>query len=679
MLSQVGTKHPLLIPFIGYLLGLLSSHFSGSLVEAVTLILVLLLIFGVLLLGLFTHVPYSHRQWFGLMLGLAFLTLGMLNHHQFSISRLNSEPTNDILLMRVEEHPVAKEKSYTLKASWLDSETSLSRAKILLYVQIDERVANLQPGNLILLNTRLKQSEVLLNPGEFDFQKYLNTKGIHAQVYVKSRQWKLWRNEQENNLGVRLWRLKKQLLGIISGWPVKEQTKALSMALILGERQAIDRDILSNYASAGGMHVLAVSGLHIGIFYLILRFLFRPLQRFKFGKSISTILILIILWGYAMLTGLSASVVRAVCMFSLMAIGSGMQRKTNIYNTLLASAMLLLIFRPGFLFQVGFQLSYSAVVGIISIYPLLQNAYQPRLPIVKRVWEIVCVSIAAQIGTLPLALYYFHQFPTLFLVTNILVIPLVTLIMHVGILCLTLSGIGLDFTIGFRLLDILVSFMNQGVGLIQLTGTSIEGITIEPIVVALLYLLILQSLRWWKAGRSGRLRSIGFLSMALLFMSTYKEVRQNDPQLVVYYLRQGFAIGAFRAHEGLFIADQKVLLDSTLINHRFRPHWTGRGISEPVLLEAGENYRGTYLFKHGPFLRVDNKSYLLVGHEQTPDLGADTWIVIKDVSPPLNRDSTLRRILLTPALSAKHSQEWRDWAAQLELWDIKTEGPWISG
>lgn len=157
------------------------------------------------------------------------------------------------------------------------------------------------------------------------------------------------------------------------------------------------------------------------------------MSRTQVLRIIKLLILLLCLWSYAFITSLSPSVMRAVTMFSFIAIANVMQRQTNIYNTLAASAFLLLILEPNMVFEVGFQLSYLAVLGIVSIYPIVYPLFVFKSKWTDTLWQLNCVSIAALIATFPLGIFYFHQFPNYFLVANILVLPLIPFIIYFGL------------------------------------------------------------------------------------------------------------------------------------------------------------------------------------------------------------------------------------------------------
>ncbi|WP_299518146.1 ComEC/Rec2 family competence protein, partial [uncultured Flavobacterium sp.] len=238
-------------------------------------------------------------------------------------------------------------------------------------------------------------------------------------------------------------------------------------ALFLGQRQNIEQETLDNYSKSGAIHILAISGLHIGILLYFFKALLKPIERIRHGRVITPILLIVILWTFAMLSGLSSSVVRAVTMFTFVSIGMYMNRETNIYNTLGSSILILLLFKPNFIFDVGFQLSYCAVFSIVTIQPLLSKLWNPKNKIIGYFYDILTVSFAAQIGVLPLSIYYFHQFPGLFFITNLVIIPLLTVILMTGMVSILLSVIGIYFSLLVEFLSGLIGFMNGYVSLVS--------------------------------------------------------------------------------------------------------------------------------------------------------------------------------------------------------------------
>ncbi|MCX6351435.1 MAG: ComEC/Rec2 family competence protein, partial [Bacteroidetes bacterium] len=228
-----------------------------------------------------------------------------------------------------------------------------------------------------------------------------------------------------------------------------EDEQGLVRALVLGDETDISKELISSYAGTGTLHVLSVSGLHVGLIFIVLSFIFKFLKRGKFGNQIFVLLMLIILWGYAFLTGMSPSVARSVVMFSFVLIGMAFQRQNNIFNSICISALVLLVDDPFLIARTSFQLSYVALLGIVSLHPHIykwveipekeKRKWFTKWWAIDWVWSVVAVSLSAQLATMPLALFYFNAFPTWFILGNLIIIPWSSLVLLAGALFLVLS------------------------------------------------------------------------------------------------------------------------------------------------------------------------------------------------------------------------------------------------
>ena len=341
--------------------------------------------------------------------------------------------------------PQKKTNSWKAEARLLTTYTDEWKTRegnILLYFSKDFFQKPFYYGDILLIKGRPQLLQRPANPGEFDYQKFLSYRNIFHQHFLRSGNVVLLKNDPPSRLmasaiTARLW-ADSTLRAHVRG----EREQGIASALVLGVTDGLDNELLNAYAATGAMHVLAVSGLHISIIYMLLLTLLKPLKKIKYGEWILALISLIVLWGYSFVTGLSPSVLRAVTMFSFMAISKPMGRNTNIYNTMAASALFILLFDPYLIMSVGFQLSYLAVIGIVYLQPGLYKLWQPRQRLWDEIWKISCVSIAAQISTFALGLLYFHQFPNYFLLSNLLVIPGSFLVLIVGIGVLAIGFIG---------------------------------------------------------------------------------------------------------------------------------------------------------------------------------------------------------------------------------------------
>ena len=306
---------------------------------------------------------------------------------------------------------------------------------------------------LLVAESQIKKIPKPLNPFGFDYRRFMKHQGIYYQIKLKNAAYQIIPEKHFSGL-YRTVKLKTLIKNRFQKY-LSPQAFALAVALLLGERQALSPNVYQNFQATGTVHILAISGLHIGILLLFLNVLFKPVKR----KSSTLFLVLTIgiLWFYALLTGFSASVLRAVIMFSFLQVGLQSKRQTNIYNSLFLAALVMLLINPDYLYQVGFQMSFAAVLAIVSFYPVFNKWFPVKQRLLKYFTDLFWVSLSAQLGVLPLSLYYFHQFPTYFLLANSLSIPLLFLILFLGFSLMLLGFLHLDFSFLYQLFDSLLN------------------------------------------------------------------------------------------------------------------------------------------------------------------------------------------------------------------------------
>lgn len=310
----------------------------------------------------------------------------------------------------------------------------------------------------------------------------------------------------------------------------------VALALILGQQQDISSDIIQDYQYSGATHILSVSGLHVGFIMLFINFILNPIPNTRKGSLIKLISILLSLGAFAIISGLSPSVLRSVVMFSFLAIGNHLRRSGSIYHTLLVSMFLILLCEPYFLFDVGFQLSYLALFFIVWLQPLLKQIWTPKNKIQITIWNALTVSFAAQIGTLPLCLYYFHQFPGLFFVTNIIIIPILSFIMIAGIIVMILAIFMSPPAIIIEIFEKSIYLLNKTIHIVA----SFEWFVIRDISFNFYYLLtfyifIISAIFWSKKPNYNQFvfLLITIVLLQLSFIYTKKEI-ENTNELIVY-------------------------------------------------------------------------------------------------------------------------------------------------
>lgn len=331
--------------------------------------------------------------------------------------------------------------------------------KIVLSIQNQGKIPYFEYGTRLRFVSNIKKLLPANNPGQFDYKVYLENKGVFGQVNIDLKELSM-APPAKYSIRTVASRIRNNLLQTLEKRNFSKKELPVFAALLLGQQQDISKEVLQDYQYAGAIHVLSVSGLHVGLLLGFLTFLLSPIAHTRRNALIKLLIILLSLSFFGILAGLSPSVLRSVTMFSFVAIGMYFRRSTNIYNTLLISAFLLLLFNPSYIYDVGFQLSYLALFFIVWTQPILSTLYHPKNKLGTKIWEIVTVSTAAQIGTLPLCLYYFHQFSGLFFVTNLIILPLISIIMGVGVMVLGMAATNIVWMPLLRLMEVLIWFIN---------------------------------------------------------------------------------------------------------------------------------------------------------------------------------------------------------------------------
>ena len=380
-----------------------------------------------------------------------------LRQHHYS--HLSTEDTAQQITLKINEKLKSTPKNIRYVGNIQSIERHPSFGKIILNIKQPNRIPDLPIGSQITLSGTIYKNKNPFNPNQFDYGRYLENQQIYGQMYADGKHIVI--KKTESTLWSRFSNFRTKIIRNLSLSHFKKEELNIMIALLLGQQQDISPDVLREYQLAGAVHILSVSGLHVGFILLFVTFLLKPLANTQRNAFIKLIIILLSLWSYGILAGLAPSVVRSVTMFSFVAVGNHLRRTVNVFHTLLVSMFLILLWKPSFLFDVGFQLSYLALFFILWLQPLLADIWQPKYKITRYFWDILTVSFAAQIGTLPLSIYYFHQFPGLFFVTNIIVLPLLGLIMIIGLAAIVMACFGQVSLVIIKPLEFLIEWQNN--------------------------------------------------------------------------------------------------------------------------------------------------------------------------------------------------------------------------
>lgn len=557
------------------ILGILTAYFVGFSVEWVFLGLC-----GFFVLYLFALLR-AHRQLFQdaffavccyvlfFWIGVFVFTIHQPENHQQHYLNKSIDEAPALLHIKINEvlKPTLYDEKY--KATVISFNNEPTSGELLVNLPKAEKCFDIKVDDVLLVSTLLQPFYPPKNPHQFDYGAYMKQQGIYRQIRLHDFEvLRLTAGTPTLRGWAATFRSRIQERLKANGFEADEY--AIINALLLGQRQYISKETYQDYAAAGAVHILAVSGLHVGILMLILQFVFRPLERIRYGKTIKIVLVVLLMWCFAIIAGLSPSVTRAVTMFSFFAVGMQLHRPTHSFNTLFCSAFVLLLIDPNLLFQVGFQLSYLAVAGILVFYPLFQKLYAPTYLVTKKAWDIFTVSTAAQLGVVPLSLFYFHQFPGLFIVTNLVILPVLGLLLGLGILVIVLAFFDVLFpqiTEGYATL---IGWLNEFISWVATKEQFVfDNISFSLVQAVALYIfvfslgVVLQRFSYKKL--------IVTLTAVLLFQGTlfYHKLSSNSSEAFVFHSSRNSTIGVKYGQSVSFYSTMKpdMVLQQTFVKN----------------------------------------------------------------------------------------------------------------
>lgn len=501
-----------------------------------------------------------------------------------------------------------------------------AHGRVMLYLDRDDFPHPAVYGDVLLVRGHPQRPDPAYNPGEFDYRAYLALRNIYHQHYLRRDAVEKIGHAPDNLFRKFAYAARSRADSVLHCYVKGDRQQAIASALVLGVTDGLDNELLDAYSATGTMHILAVSGLHISILYLLLLRLCSPLNRSRTGRWIVAGVSLGVLWLYAFVTGLSPSVLRAVMMFSFLAVARPWARDTNVYNTLAVSAFCLLITDPFLVFSVGFQLSYAAVLGIVYVSPRLLRLWEPRHILTVEIWKMSAVSIAAQLATFPLGLLYFHQFPNYFLLSNLMVVPLSFVVLVAGLVLLVAGIVPIVATvIGFclgqviRLLNAIVFAMDD------LPFAVADGIHISIGQGVLLCILIAMVMTLLERKRFRYVLwcfavVVAFTALEWVHFMTYVDVQK----LTVYRIRGHTAIDLIDCGRVTFLADSTLKADTRTMRYHVMPHRIISGV------QREDSVGHMHVFEGGRIIMWNGMTLLWLNNEHfvvPPGLHVDYVVV----------------------------------------------------
>lgn len=595
---------------------------------------------------------YRYRWLFGVQTILVFAFLGYYRSCLQDVTAKkdyygNLADASGYYLARVYDPPTEKEKTVKvlleLEGYRNDTAESKVSGKVIAYFQKSEEALNLKYGDLLLFSIPIEDIPPPLNPEEFDYRKYLERRGVTGRVYLKEGNWWPMGGCEGNAVYAFAYRFRACLLEILKKNGLSEDEFGIGAAILLGYDESLPAQVRQNFVAAGAMHILCVSGMHVGIIYLLASFFLNFLGRRKKAVAVKKSILLLLIWFYALLTGLSPSVMRSALMISFLIVGELIHRKGFALNSIAASAFVLLLIDPNNLFAIGFQLSYVAVVGIVLLQRPIYNLIYVKIKLLDRLWEITAVSLAAQIATMPFTIYYFNQFTPYFWLSNIFMTPMSFLVILAGMLLMLFSwapmlGVALGKVVWWML-----HLMNGVVSGIRMLPLSlVKGLYMSDYQFGLSLLLLLLFWLFVTLRKKRTMMEILALSAVFSVSVAYSSQQSLDGnRLVVYSLRNHTAIDFVSDGSHVLLCDASLLSDPSSIDYSLKGFWSRQRLAmnppsftldadftESIVCKKAWmcSFQGVLFTLWEPSMMADNCSrrlevdYLMVREKQRPDL-----------------------------------------------------------
>lgn len=545
----------------------------------------------------------------------------------------NYEPKQPVLVT-IDEPLVDKPNSYkalaTVKAVYQHGKWQKADGDVLLYFYKGKYKPRLQYGAQIILRAGLQPIKNSGNPGAFDYRQYCLMRNIGYQAFVYPGQYtNIWQ-DGGNSLQHNLFAARDATIAMLQKAIPGEQEQAVAEALLIGYRDTLDPDLVQAYTNTGVIHIIAISGMHLAMIYGALLWLFNRLPKRKTTRIVEAVVIVTVLWGFSLLAGAAPSITRAAVMFTIIVIGRLVDRSASTYNTLAASAFMLLLYNPFYLWDAGFILSYSAVLSIVAFYRPIYKWIYIKSKWLDKPWQAMATTISAQILTIPVILLYFHQLPLVFLLSNLVAVPLSGIILYseIGLLVVVLvpfvgkwAGVAVYYMI--KGLNSFITSINK------LPFGLWDNIYADVAQTLLLYAFIL-SIAWWllRKATGGLVTGMVFLA-ALVVYTGLRYININHTQkLVVYNVPHQTAIDVMQAGSYRFIGDSILLTDGKLQRYNIKPARTVCGVAAAGDSLLQPNFQNlAFTVNHTKVLLLDNTCNLA---DSTLKVRADVIILSKN-------------------------------------------------
>lgn len=674
----------LLLPFA---LGIIIERFFRiSPVFALAAVLLCLVVAAAMALGrtLSQHAHYLFNLSLnGLLFSLGVLLTQLQYPHSdpLHFSSFGGVEFADVILTA---DPEEAGKTYKMSARvrhvFSDGEVAAARGGLLLFVT-KKAGSKWRAGDRLMVAKRPQPVEPPRNPRAFNYRDYLLRRGISHTVFIHDpSQVRLIEKAFHRDWRAPFQMSRRWMLDRLEKWLEHPDSFAVGAALLLGQKDHLSPSLRDAYAGSGAMHVLAVSGLHVGIIYLLALWLLRYLGEQSWARWLRLALLLAVLWCYAIITGLSPSVTRAATMFSAVAFAQNIGRKSNIYNTLAIAALVMLCANPLLIAEVGFQLSFAAVLGIVLLQPKIYSLLLFESWFADKLWSLTAVSIAAQLATFPLGVFYFNQFPNYFLLSNFVVIPAAFGILSLGIVTFVFSALpGVSGVLG-NLLNLLIYAMNSSIqGIESLPHAKLTGIALTGGEVLLMFLLLAFLTAWIYHWRVSHLLVTLVCALFLLMLYGVRlHERKVERTVLLADIYGHTCLNLLDGRRNIVIADTGLIARFEKMRYQLGNFWSFRGFDQPTALiawsdsvhvEPGFQKYGHFVSFHGYRLFLGDEGMTSLHQTKLPELD----VLIARGKLKLREDIQVKKAVLSPTY--RYKRLCCD-SVDVSTHDVRQHGAW---
>jgi competence protein ComEC len=536
------------------------------------------------------------------------------NNKNHYLHTINQDKTSNYFEIELKERLKSTLNNDRYVARILKINNEASFGKIIVNINRKHDENSFEIGSKLTTSGYLYLNRKPNNPNQFDYGKYLENQQIYGQLYTETQ---FIKNSGIINKGLHYYgsKIRNRIINNLNKAGFAKNELSVVIALILGQQQDISKEIIKDYQYAGAVHILSVSGLHVGFILLFITSILKFFPNSRKWLIIKLVITIIALWGFGVLAGLAPSVVRSVTMFSFVALGIYLKRSVNIYHTLLVSMLLILLVQPSFLFDIGFQLSYLALFFILWFQPLLTTIWKPKTKISSYFWDIITVSFAAQIGTLPLSIYYFHQFPVLFLVTNLLILPLMSIILGLALLLSIFAAFDVVPYYLMKITEFSIVILNKIISWVATFKSFVlTDIPFNTYLLFISYLLIISAIIWFEKPSFNKLKIVCFSVIAFQIAYLFTVYSSSNSDEFIVFNRKGYTLITEKINQDVAVFSNDSIL-KTIDDNLVVKSYLAANFSEIQNLEPLKNF---HYFKNKKIAIIDSSG--LYFSEIKPDV-----------------------------------------------------------